>query len=123
MPYVHVGEENSGRIDLYYEDHGAGKPDGNPYAAWEPKDYSEATAQRIGLAVRHFIDQAHQQARSLLGEHRAELDALAAALIREESLSLEQISALLQVVREHLVAPGDPLPSPPAREPVRARAG
>lgn len=26
MPYVNVGEENSGSIDLYYEDHGAGKP-------------------------------------------------------------------------------------------------
>jgi non-heme chloroperoxidase len=26
MPYVNVGEENSGRIQLYYEDHGSGKP-------------------------------------------------------------------------------------------------
>jgi non-heme chloroperoxidase len=26
MPYVSVGKENSGNIDLYYEDHGAGKP-------------------------------------------------------------------------------------------------
>ena len=26
MPYVTVGKENSGTIDLYYEDHGAGKP-------------------------------------------------------------------------------------------------
>jgi len=26
MPYVTVGEENSGNIDLYYEDHGSGKP-------------------------------------------------------------------------------------------------
>jgi non-heme chloroperoxidase len=26
MPYIKVGEENSGNIDLYYEDHGAGKP-------------------------------------------------------------------------------------------------
>ncbi len=26
MPYVTVGEENSGAIDLYYEDHGRGKP-------------------------------------------------------------------------------------------------
>jgi non-heme chloroperoxidase len=26
MPYVSVGEENSGRIDLYYEDHGTGMP-------------------------------------------------------------------------------------------------
>jgi non-heme chloroperoxidase len=26
VPYVNVGEENSGRIDLYYEDHGSGNP-------------------------------------------------------------------------------------------------
>src|ERR1700688_3602682 len=26
MPYVNVGQENSGNINLYYEDHGAGKP-------------------------------------------------------------------------------------------------
>lgn len=26
MPYITVGNENSGNIDLYYEDHGAGKP-------------------------------------------------------------------------------------------------
>src|SRR5713101_8435729 len=26
MPYVNVGKENSGNIDLYYEDHGTGKP-------------------------------------------------------------------------------------------------
>jgi len=26
MPYIPVGKENSGSIDLYYEDHGSGKP-------------------------------------------------------------------------------------------------
>jgi peroxiredoxin len=26
MPYITVGSENSGNIDLYYEDHGSGKP-------------------------------------------------------------------------------------------------
>ena len=26
MPYINVGQENSGNIDLYYEDHGTGKP-------------------------------------------------------------------------------------------------
>jgi len=26
MPYVNVGKENSGNIDLYYEDHGSGQP-------------------------------------------------------------------------------------------------
>jgi pimeloyl-ACP methyl ester carboxylesterase len=26
MPYLHLGEENSGAIELYYEDHGTGQP-------------------------------------------------------------------------------------------------
>ena len=26
MPYMNIGEENSGTIDLYYEDHGTGQP-------------------------------------------------------------------------------------------------
>jgi pimeloyl-ACP methyl ester carboxylesterase len=26
MPYITVGQENSGNIDIYYEDHGSGKP-------------------------------------------------------------------------------------------------
>src|SRR6266849_7557482 len=26
MPYINVGKENSGNIDLYYEDHGSGNP-------------------------------------------------------------------------------------------------
>ncbi len=26
MPYVKVGKENSGNIELYYEDHGSGQP-------------------------------------------------------------------------------------------------
>jgi non-heme chloroperoxidase len=26
MPYITIGKENSGNIDLYYEDHGSGKP-------------------------------------------------------------------------------------------------
>ena len=41
MPYINVGKENSGSIDLYYEDHGSGSPvvliHGFPLsgAAWE----------------------------------------------------------------------------------------
>ncbi len=41
MPYVTIGKENSGNIDLYYEDHGTGKPvlliNGYPLsgASWE----------------------------------------------------------------------------------------
>ena len=44
MPHITVGQENSGNIDLYYEDHGSGKPvvliHGYPLsgASWEKQD-------------------------------------------------------------------------------------
>lgn len=50
MPYVSVGKENSGNIDLYYEDHGAGKPvvliHGYPLsgASWEKQTAALLTA-------------------------------------------------------------------------------
>jgi non-heme chloroperoxidase len=46
MPYISVGKENSGNIDLYYEDHGSGKPvvliHGYPLsgASWEKQTAS-----------------------------------------------------------------------------------
>ena len=70
--------------------------DGNPYAAWEPKEYSEDTARRIDAAVHRLIDEAHQKARVLLGANRPALDAISEALLREESLNLEQIVVLVR---------------------------
>jgi non-heme chloroperoxidase len=51
MPYVTVGKENSGNIDLYYEDHGSGKPvvliHGYPLsgASWEKQTAALLTAR------------------------------------------------------------------------------
>src|SRR6202040_799939 len=54
MPYVTVGKENSGNVDLYYEDHGAGKPviliHGYPLngASWEKQTTAWlAAGQRV----------------------------------------------------------------------------
>src|SRR5260370_39325504 len=62
MPYVTVGKENSGNIELYYEDHGSGKPvvliHGYPLsgASWEKQvpvllneGYSVVTYDRRGF--------------------------------------------------------------------------
>jgi non-heme chloroperoxidase len=51
MPYITVGKENSGNIDLYYEDHGSGKPvvliHGYPLsgASWEKQTAALLTAR------------------------------------------------------------------------------
>ncbi len=52
MPYITVGKENSGNIDLYYEDHGSGKPvvliHGYPLsgASWEKQTAALLAAGR-----------------------------------------------------------------------------
>jgi cell division protease FtsH len=92
---------------------GDGGVDGNPYVAWEPKDHSDETALRIDAAVLRLIDEAHRHARSLLSEHRPALDALAAALMHDESLNFEQIVAVIQAVQGLSVAPSDLSKCPP----------
>jgi cell division protease FtsH len=69
--------------------------DGQGYAPWEPKEYSDETAKRIDDAVARLIDDAHQRARNVLTTHRDRLDAVAAALLREESLDGEQLAAIV----------------------------
>ena len=58
MPYVNVGKENTSDIDLYYEDHGSGKPvvliHGYPLsgASWEKQLFfclSTLRKQRIAV--------------------------------------------------------------------------
>ena len=76
---------------------------------WEPKEYSEETARRIDAAVHRLTDEAHQRARTVLRGHRAALDAIAAALLREESLDREQLTALITA---HHVPVHEPPPVP-----------
>jgi non-heme chloroperoxidase len=53
MPYVTVGKENSGNIDLYYEDHGTGKPvvliHGWPLSG---RSWEKQTAALLGTGYR-----------------------------------------------------------------------
>ena len=57
--------------------------------------YSEVTAERVDAEVERLLDQAHQQARSVLSEHRAALDRLAQALLQEEVLERDQVLAII----------------------------
>ncbi|AHX13248.1 cell division protein FtsH [Dyella jiangningensis] len=59
------------------------------------RTYSERTATIIDKAVRELIDTAFVRARSILGSEREALDMAAAALLREETLSGEQLQQLL----------------------------
>ena len=74
--------------------------DGSPYLSQQPLEdhqrmYSEVTAERVDAEVERLITQAHQQAQSVLTEHRDALDRLAQALLQEEVLEREQVLAIV----------------------------
>jgi cell division protease FtsH len=64
-------------------------PDGGQPSFQKP--YSEDTAALVDAEVRRIVEECLTEAHTLLSSHRAELDALAKALIREESLNEAQI--------------------------------
>jgi len=79
----------------------------------EQRDFSEAMAQTIDNEVRDFIMRAHERAKQLMIDNRAELDRVAEALLDRETLSAEEFTAAMQ---------GRPLPErkdkeiPPERQ-------
>jgi cell division protease FtsH len=62
--------------------------------AFQHQPYSEATSETIDAEVRRIVEECHRQAETLLAEHRAELDALAKALLEAESLDEAEIRKL-----------------------------
>jgi cell division protease FtsH len=58
------------------------------------KDYSEATAREVDLAVRNLIDEAYERAKVILTEHRADLDAGAALLLERETITPDDFAPL-----------------------------
>jgi cell division protease FtsH len=92
---------------------------GQAYSPWQPKEYSDQTAQQIDAAVHRLLEEAHAWARAILLQNQATLEALAAALIHEESLDHAQ---LLAIVSAGHGAPQELLPAAagPAREAVGA---
>jgi cell division protease FtsH len=60
-------------------------------AALGSKPYSEETAKLIDTEVARIIKECHESAKRLIGEHRASLDALVAALMDRESLDENEI--------------------------------
>jgi cell division protease FtsH len=72
------------------------------------KNVSDATAKLIDEEVREIIDTASETARRILTENRAGLDSIANALMEFETLTGEEIKALLR--GEPVVRPTDETP-------------
>jgi cell division protease FtsH len=70
-------------------------PRENPYLGGSggytgEKPFSEATAEAIDAEVLKIINESHDEARRLLSAHRTQLDALAEALVAQETLNEQE---------------------------------
>jgi cell division protease FtsH len=66
------------------------------HSVTQRKNVSEATAQVIDEEVRRFVEEGQTLARKILTEHRDDLDTLTNALLEYESLSGDEIKAVLR---------------------------
>ena len=64
----------------------------------QPKNYSESTANLIDEEIHRIISGMEKKAEETLQEHRTELDALAEALIENETMEKEEIDWLLDKI-------------------------
>jgi cell division protease FtsH len=93
----------------------AGPPAGQPYlGAAAPRGYSEHTQWLVDEEVAALLTKAETRARDLLARHQEALNQLAAALMEQETVTGDQVRALVQ--------PASPA-SPPARRPASLPAG
>ncbi len=68
------------------------------------RSYSEQTAWQIDEAVRTLIEQAHARAMDILVQYRRELDATAARLLAQETLTAEELPRLDRSAQERVAA-------------------
>ena len=60
------------------------------------QNHSEATAMRIDEDVRKIVDEAYRTAEKLLKKHRAAIERVARALMEKETLTGEEVAALIE---------------------------
>src|SRR4029079_14050791 len=81
--------------------------------------------REIDNEIRRIVEEAHQAARDILTDHRADLDTTSEVLLRRETIEAEQFTRLLAGESEESVFGPDsePEPSkePPAPPPLPAR--
>jgi cell division protease FtsH len=66
----------------------------------QPKDFSESTATIIDEEVQSIVSDMEKKAEDTLKEHKTELNALAQALIENETMERDEIDWLLEKVRK-----------------------
>jgi cell division protease FtsH len=66
-------------------------------------DYSDEIAREIDDEIRRIVEEAHQTAKDILVEHRAQLDRISKLLIDRETIDAKQFEQLLQGASEEEV--------------------
>ena len=75
------------------------EPDGEVflgYSMTKQKPMSESLANRVDAEIRALVDEAYDRCRKILEENRNELDLLAAALLEYETLTGDEIKAVVR---------------------------
>jgi cell division protease FtsH len=89
-------------------------------------DYSDDVAREIDAEIRLIVEDAHQSARSVLEDHREQLDYVSEILLRRETIEREEFIKLLDgAAEEDVFGPEEPVrpepPEPPEPERVPER--
>ena len=74
-------------------------------AIYQQRPYGEATASLIDAEIRRIAEECQAEAEKVLGEHRAQLDALAHALLKDDSLDEQEILAVTGIKPREQPAP------------------
>jgi cell division protease FtsH len=89
---IEQGMGDSLRDQVFHEDNGGMVFDKIAHE----RPYSDATAEKIDANVKELLEQAAKRARVVLEKNRDSLDALAKALLEEETLEEEAVEKLLK---------------------------
>ena len=105
-----------------------GHEHGQPFLGREfstEPDYSNEIAREIDDEVRRIVESAHQRARTILTDHKGDLEKISEILVKRETIEKEEFLALLDGKNEIEVwgseePPAPELPIPPATPADRA---
>jgi cell division protease FtsH len=78
--------------------------------------HSEETAREIDEEIKRFLNEAHERARTIVREKRAEVERIAEALLRFETLSRDEIARLMAGASVDDLRPSSGAPAQPASE-------
>ncbi|WP_083706490.1 ATP-dependent zinc metalloprotease FtsH [Arthrobacter sp. QXT-31] len=84
---------------------------------------SEGMLDAVADEVRTLVDECYQRARTLLQEHRRQLDSLAERLLKDETLDEQQIYEATGIQRPPAAQGPEPGQGQPTREPAKVGAG